>query len=455
MNRRDFIRHSTAAVAGTSVLLTACRKASHSEQNNQRVDDQMVNNMTLRVNPNTGDRVSLLGFGMMRLPTVTTGTARENKDVPIDQEAVNEMVDYALAHGVNYFDTSPVYCQGHSEEATGIALSRHPRNSYYIATKLSNFSQGAWPRKESQAMFERSLKYLRTDYVDYLLLHSIGGSSKGLDALQTFHARYMENGILDWLVEQKQKGVIRNLGFSYHGDIRVFDMLLQWHDEGKYHWDFVQIQLNYLDWHYAKRNNPRNTNASYLYGELAKRGIPCVIMEPLLGGRLAKQPTHILKEMKRVDINATPAEWALRYAGTPEKILTVLSGMTYMEHLEENCRTFSPLRPITAEEDALLMRLADEICYLNAIPCTACNYCMPCPYGLDIPAIFSHYNNMLTETDVPAKRWLNGYDRAVPRVRQADHCIGCDHCIPHCPQRINIPEEMQKIDNLVEQLKQS
>lgn len=455
MNRRDFIRHSTAAVAGASVLLTACRKASHSEQNNQGVNDQMVNNMTLRVNPNTGDRVSLLGFGMMRLPTVTTGTARENKDAPIDQEAVNEMVDYALAHGVNYFDTSPVYCQGHSEEATGIALSRHPRNSYFIATKMSNFSQSAWPRKESQAMLLRSLEYLRTDYIDYLLLHSIGGSSKGLDALQTFHARYMENGILDWLVEQKQKGVIRNLGFSYHGDIRVFDMLLQWHDEGKYHWDFVQIQLNYLDWHYAKRNNPRNTNASYLYGELAKRGIPCVIMEPLLGGRLAKQPTHILKEMKRVDINATPAEWALRYAGTPEKILTVLSGMTYMEHLEENCRTFSPLRPITAEEDALLMRLADEICDLNAIPCTACNYCMPCPYGLDIPAIFSHYNNMLTETDVPVKRWLNGYDRAVPRVRQADHCIGCDHCIPHCPQRINIPEEMQKIDNLVEQLKQS
>ena len=191
-----------------------------------------------------------------------------------------------------------------------------------------------------------------------------------------------------------------------------------------------------------------------MYDELAKRGIPGVIMEPLLGGRLAKQPTHILKKMKHADINATPAEWAFRYAGTPEKILTVLSGMTYMEHLRENCCTYSPLRPITAEEDALLMHLADEICNLNAIPCTACNYCMPCPYGLNIPAIFSHYNNMLTEDNVPAKRWLNGYNRAVPRERQADHCIGCDHCIPHCPQRIHIPEEMQKIDNLVEQLRQ-
>ena len=222
--------------------------------------------MTYRINPNTGDKVSLLGFGMMRLPTTATGTARENSDAPIDQQAVNEMVDYALAHGVNYFDTSPVYCQGHSEEATGIALSRHPRSSYFIATKLSNFSDAAWPRKESQAMFERSLNYLRTDYVDYLLLHSIGGGARGKDAFETFNARYMDNGILDWLVEQKNTGRIRNLGFSYHGDVRIFDLLLKWHDEGKYHWDFVQIQLNYLDWHYAKRNNPgipRFANSSY------------------------------------------------------------------------------------------------------------------------------------------------------------------------------------------------
>ena len=156
MNRRDFIKHSTAAVAGTSLLLTACRKESGVKH--PEVVDSDPAQMTYRINPNSGDRVSLLGFGMMRLPTTDTGAARENTDAPIDQEAVNEMVDYALAHGVNYFDTSPVYCQGHSEEATGIALSRHPRNSYFIATKMSNFSPGAWPREESQAMFRRSLE---------------------------------------------------------------------------------------------------------------------------------------------------------------------------------------------------------------------------------------------------------------------------------------------------------
>ncbi|MBR4520835.1 MAG: aldo/keto reductase [Paludibacteraceae bacterium] len=465
MNRREFIKHSSAAVAGTSLLLTACGKQSAvSGQQSAVGDEPSAGKMTYRTNPNTGDKVSLLGFGMMRLPVEAGGTEREHPDSPIDQTAVNEMVDYALAHGVNFFDTSPAYCQGNSEKVTGIALSRHPRSNYYISTKLSNFSPDSWKREESQAMFERSLRYLQTDYVDYLLLHSIGG---GRDALATFNGRYIDNGILDWLVEQKQKGRIRNLGFSYHGDVRIFDMLLRWHDEGKYHWDFVLIELNYVDWNYANEINPRNTDASYLYGELHKRGIPANVMEPLLGGRLAKQPTPILHEMKKMDINATPAEWAFRFAGTPEGILTVLSGMTYIEHLQENCRTYSPLRPVTPDENAMLMRLAEQIVGMKAVPCTACNYCMPCPYGLNIPIIFSYYNNCLAEELMPIadgsedrefrkarRRWLLGYDRAVEPARQADHCIGCNHCIPHCPQRIDIPAEMQRIDSFVEQLKQ-
>ena len=469
MNRREFIGNSIAAVAGGSLLLSACGENSRKPKvESRRTGEPVDGSMTLRVNPNSGDKVSILGFGMMRLPVQAGGTAREHPGSPIDQEAVNEMVDYAIAHGVNYFDTSPAYCQGLSEQSTGIALARHPRSSYFIATKLSNFSPDTWSAKESKAMFERSLHYLQTDYVDYLLLHGIGMSGGGKDGIGAFYGRYMDNGMLDWLVAQKAKGRIRNLGFSYHGDIKVFDMLLQWHDEGKYHWDFVQIELNYLDWHYANEINPRNTDADYLYAELQKRGIPAVIMEPLLGGRLAMQPDAIAYKMRSRDPRYTPAAWAFRFAGTPEGVLTVLSGMTYMEHLKENVETYSPLVPLTVEENEWLLALAHDIFELKAIPCTACNYCMPCPYGLNIPAVFSYYNRSIADGTMPAaygardneymrqrRAFLVGYDRAVPALRQADHCIGCNHCLSHCPQRIDIPAEMQRIDRFVEALKQT
>lgn len=465
MDRRDFIKHSAAAAAATSVLLTACKNNSREASDSE--DAVAEGKMTLRTNPNTGDQVSLLGFGMMRLPVEAGGTARENPDSPIDQDAVNEMVDYALAHGVNYFDTSPAYCQGMSEQSTGIALARHPRKSYYVATKLSNFDPSTWSRTESMAMFECSLTYLQTDYIDYLLLHSIGGTSMGKNSLETFNGRYMDNGILDWLVEQKQKGRIRNLGFSYHGDIAIFDMLLRWHDEGKYYWDFVQIELNYLDWNYANEINPRNTDAEYLYAELAKRGIPAVIMEPLLGGRLAKQPDAIAHKMREKDSRYSPAAWALRFAGNPRWVLSVLSGMTYLEHLKENVRTYSPLVPLSEDEEQWLLALAKDIYELKAIPCTTCNYCMPCPYGLNIPGIFAYYNKCIAEGIMPAvggdetefrrnrRAFLVGYDRAVENIRQADHCIGCNHCLSHCPQRIDIPGEIQRIDRFVDALRQN
>ena len=463
MNRRDFIKKSSGAVAAVAALplLTACdgKKSPHAEQTEGK--------MTYRVNPNTGDKVSLLGYGMMRLPLTDGGYSRES-NAEIDQETVNAQVDYALAHGVNYFDTSPAYCRGMSETATGTALSRHRRDSYYIATKLSNFSPETWPRKESEAMFRRSLKNLRTDYIDYLLLHGIGMGSQNKDGMETFYGRYIDNGILDWLVEQKQKGVIRNLGFSYHGDIKVFDYLLQLHDEGKYHWDFVQIELNYLDWNYANEINSRNTDAVYLYEEVHKRGIPAVIMEPLLGGRLATQPEGVMRKMLKMNPDLTPAQWALRFAGTPEGVLTVLSGMTMTEHLKENVRTYSPLMPLSEEENKFLLDLAEDIYNMKAVPCTACNYCMPCPYGLNIPAIFAYYNRCLAEGLTPVtsggadsqykrdrRHWLVGYDRAVPRMRQASHCIGCRECVSHCPQRIQILEQMQRIDEYVEALKRS
>ncbi|MCL1626773.1 aldo/keto reductase [Bacteroides caecicola] len=452
ISRRDFLK--AMGMAGATAGLAACGNSTSPSANS----DSLKGEMTYRTNPSTGDKVSLLGFGMMRLPSVGGRSAREGNE-EIDQEMVNRMVDYAIEHRVNYFDTSPAYCRGKSEHATGVALSRHPRNSYFIATKLSNFAPDTWKRENAIAMYHNSLKELRTDYIDYLLLHGIGMGN----GMEEYEARYVNNGMLDFLLAEREAGRIRNLGFSYHGDVKVFDRLLAEHD--KYQWNFVQIQLNYLDWKYAKQINPRNTDAEYLYNELAKRNIPAVIMEPLLGGRLSNVPDSIVAMLKQREPEASVASWAFRFAGSQPDVLTVLSGMTRMEHLQDNLHTYSPLQPLSEEEFAFLQQAADRMMQFDTIPCNDCKYCMPCPYGIDIPAILLHYNKCLNEGNIPessqdadyrrARRaYLIGYDRSVPKLRQASHCIGCNQCSPHCPQRIDIPTELHRIDHFVEQLKQ-
>ncbi len=455
ISRRSFLRILGGGTLATAAVLTGCKsktKTKAVEEYKQQVEPP-VGKMTYRISPTTKDKVSLLGYGMMRLPSKT-----ENQD-DYDQEMINRQVDYAIEHGVNYFDTSPVYCQGKSEACTGIALSRHKRSEYYVATKLSNFSPATQSREASIAMYKNSMKQLQVDYIDYYLLHSIGGGGMG-----AFETRYMENGMLDYLVEERKAGRIRNLGFSYHGDIAVFDTLLSWHD--KYHWDFVQIELNYLDWDYADEINNRNTDASYLYAELQKRGIPAVIMEPLLGGRLANLPQYLATELKQLDPERSVASWAFRYAGTPEGVLTVLSGMTFMEHLKDNLLSYCPLVPLSEKEMRYLDKdVAERIVGLQNIPCNDCKYCMPCPYGIDIPAIFVHYNKCKNDGMLPTDRgdenyrrlrrnYLIGLDRAVPKMRQADHCIQCGQCEPHCPQNIRIPRELKRISDYVESLKQ-
>ncbi len=462
ISRRNFLKLIGAGTLASAAAMVSCQTKTKVTDTPEEIQKGQ---MTYRTNPKTGDKVSLLGYGMMRLPVMEEeapmGASGRESTAPIDQEMVNKLVDVAIEYGVNYFDTSPAYCQGRSEHSTGIALSRHKRNEYFIATKLSNFSPETWSREASIEMFQNSLKELQVDYIDYLLLHGVG---MGEDGMENYRQRYVNNGILDYLLEQREKGVIRNLGFSYHGDIRAFDYLLEHHDQFK--WDFVQIEMNYLDWHFANEINERNTDAEYLYEELTKRNIPAVIMEPLLGGRLANVPDNIVTQMKTREPQKSVASWAFRFCGTFPNVLTSLSGMTYMDHLLDNLASHCPMKPLTKEELDFLEDIAQKIYDLKNIPCNECQYCMPCPYGLDIPAIFSHYNKCIKEGNLAKSRedseykkmrkaFLVGYDRSVPKLRQANHCINCGVCIPHCPQRINIPQQMQRVDEYVEKLKQN
>ena len=393
IDRRKFFKVFGTGAAVSAAAFYGCKNNAGSSV--ARGEGEIpTDKMTYRTSPTTGDKVSLLGYGCMRLPTISQRGAADNSD-DIDQDMVNRLTDYAIEHGVNYFDTSPAYCKGRSEHAMGIALSRHPRNSYFIATKLSNFSPETWSREASVAMYRNSLKELQVDYIDYMLLHGVG-MGNGMDE---FEKRYIDNGILDFLVAEREAGRIRNLGFSYHGDIKVFDYLLSIYDTMK--WDFVQIQLNYLDWKYAKEINPRNTNAEYLYNELQKRNIPAIIMEPLLGGRLSNVHDHIVSRLKQRRPEDSVASWAFRFAGSFPGVRTVLSGITYMEHLQDNLWTYSPLNPLTEEEFDFLEQTAALMMQYPTVPCNDCKYCMPCPYGIDIPGVLLHYNKCVNEGNIP------------------------------------------------------
>lgn len=445
-SRRKFLKNlGIGSVSMIGLIAVEPFKAVAFRQDDKKVPvgSSADNKMTYRVNRHTNDKVSLLGYGMMRLP---------QRDGQIDQNEVNREVDYAIAHGINYFDTAPIYHGGKSEEAVGKALSRHPRNSYFVATKMSNFDSKYWSLGKAKEMYNNSFKELQVDYIDYYLLHSVGG--KGMEE---FSPRFEDNGLLDFLLEEREAGRIRNLGFSYHGNVEVFDYLVDNNDE--YNWDFVQIQMNYIDWRHAGRGN---TDAEYLYNKLEKAGIQAVIMEPLRGGRLANVPDDSKAMLKELRPNDTPARWAFRWVGSHQNVLTALSGMTTMNVLTENVETFSPIDMCSDKEYELLAKVADTMSGVPVIPCTDCKYCMPCPFGLDIPGNFALYNKAVNEKILPLPdRSAQDYQARIDKVsamfkeclnkkQWATKCTDCEACIPKCPQQIRIPSRMTRIVEILQ-----
>lgn len=441
MDRRDFLK--TAGLGTAAIGVAACAPKS-TETGNASQKQSVLPEGTM---PQHYPGIGLLGYGCMRWPMITDASGKS----VIDQEEVNRLVDTAIAHGINYFDTSPNYLGGESERATAEALNRYPREKWLLATKLSNFSD--WSYDNSVLMYRNSLEIFKTDHIDYYLLHSING-------MESFNTRFGNTGIMDFLLRERELGHIRHLGFSFHGNQAGFDELISLHD--KYHWDFVQIQMNYVDWRHAGN---RNTNAEYLYGVLDSLGIPVVIMEPLRGGRLADMPATLADMLQAKDPAGSLASWAFRFAGSFPRVMCVLSGMTYMNHLEDNLRTYLDFRPLNEEEMELLQDVATRMETYPLVRCTGCEYCMPCPYGIDIPGIFKFYNdNLNAGTYVKDKeqenynrlrrRYLLAYDKAIPTVRQADHCIQCGKCEQACPQHLAIRRELRNIDQYIENLKQ-
>ena len=439
MDRRDFIK--TAGLGAAGAALAACApKAGSSASQPSVLPGQM---------PQNYPGIGVLGYGCMRWPMIKDEAGRDI----IDQQKVNELVDYAIAHGINYFDSAPVYLQGQSEAATGKALSRYPRDSYYIATKLSN-QRGFSPSfDEGVEMYHRSMEYFQTDYLDYYLMHNLADRD-------AFERRFVQNGLVDFMLKERDAGRIRHLGFSFHGYKDGFDDMLALHD--KYHWDFIQIQMNYLDWEHP---SGMNTRADYLYEQLDKREIPIVIMEPLRGGSLAEVPQQLAAQMKEREPEKSIASWAFRFVGSYPRVMCALSGMTYMEHLQDNLDTFLDFKPLSDEEKAFLWSVADQMVNYPLVPCTGCQYCMPCPYGIDIPGVFKFYNDRVTAGSYVVSKEQKGYARArrkylleyneaIASVRQADHCISCRKCERDCPQNIRIPDQLRRIDRYIEDLKQ-
>lgn len=360
-------------------------------------------------------RLSALGLGAMRLPVL------EGKDAQIDEPAAQEMVDYAMKHGVNYYDTAWGYHSGQSELALGRALARCPRESFYLATKFPGYDLNNMGRVEE--IFEAQLKKCQVDYFDFYLFHNV--CEMNIDAY--LDPQY---GIDAYLTAQKANGRIRHLGFSAHGSVPVMRRFLEAYGD---HIEFCQLQINYLDWTFQ--------DARAKVELLKEYNIPVWVMEPLRGGRLAKLGESHTRRLNALRPDeATPA-WAFRFLQTIPEVTMILSGMSNMAQLQDNVHTFETEKPLTEGELSELMEIADEILGRKALPCTACRYCTDhCPQGLDIPGLIGLYNeHNFTEGGFIAPMAL----AACPEEKKPFACVGCRSCEAVCPQQIRISEVMK------------
>ena len=371
-----------------------------------------------RMIPALGTEISRLGYGGMRFP--------KNGD-EVDMDAAVQLLRKAYEMGINYFDTAMVYHKGESEKIFGKAFEPYPRDSYLIADKMSIWLCS--DEEDMKARFYNQLKTLKTDYIDFYLVHSLN---------RNHYKKVKDLHCVEFLQQMKQEGKIKHLGFSFHDTYQVFTQILN-----DYTWDFVQIQLNYLDWH--------NQGAEQLYRELERRNLPVMVMEPVRGGYLATIDSERAKPFLELEPQRSIASWAIRWVESLPQVAVVLSGMSDLQQLEDNVATMTHFEPMNEQELAAIDRVVEEIRKVNEIPCTGCRYCMDCPMGVDIPEIFSIYSQY--KIFGKEKAFVQDYEEVVEHGNGAEHCVRCMACTTKCPQMIAIPDKLEMIAKLYAQKK--
>ncbi len=368
-----------------------------------------------------GESIKKLGFGLMRLPMIGD---------EVDIEQVKQMVDVYMSKGFTYFDTAYVYAGGKSERALGEAVvKRYPRDSFVCASKLPLWDLK--DRESMEAIFQESLDRASLTYYDFYLLHSMGK-----EAAQ----KAEEFGAWQFLQDLKAQGRIRHMGFSFHDKPEVLDDILTKHPEA----EFVQLQINYADW------ESENVQSRACYEVARKHQKPVIIMEPVKGGSLATMPEEIQKVFKAAEPEMSVPSWAVRFAASLEGLVTVLSGMSSLEQLNDNVSYMEHFQPLTAEERGVIDRAVEILKSIPTIPCTGCKYCVDgCPQKINIPGIFSTMNNFSLYNNRAGAQ--NSYGRVTREGGKASDCLQCGNCEAHCPQHIQIIETLKQAAAIFEQ----
>lgn len=357
-----------------------------------------------------GIEASLLGFGCMRFPL--------DKDGNIEEVEAEQMIDLALKSGVNYIDTAYPYHNGDSEPFVGRVLKKYNRDSYKLATKLPIWKINS--QQEAREIFESQLQRLGVDYVDFYLLHALDADK---------WKKIKEYNIIELCEKLREEGKIKYLGFSFHDEYNVFEEILKYHS-----WDFCQLQLNYMD---------MGIQAGQRGVDLANElGVPLVVMEPIKGGSLAKLPEDVTKLFKDYDTERTLASWALRYVGTLPGVKVILSGMSTLAQVEDNLKTFNNYQNLSAEELAVVDEVARTLHSRTQNGCTGCEYCMPCPFGVNIPNNFRYWNSAFIYDD--KETFKAKYEQMTDEAK-ASHCRECGACEKMCPQQLSIREDLKRV----------